>query len=66
MDTREAKTLEEERQHLKEVRQPEDFEHPEPDAGQPEARQSPQGLHWILLISALLAGAILLFTLVWP
>ncbi|TFH86953.1 hypothetical protein EQG41_08855 [Billgrantia azerbaijanica] len=66
MDTHESKTLEEEREHLKSVRQPEDFEHPEPDEEQPEARESPHGLHWVLLIAALLAGAILLFTLIWP
>jgi len=64
MDTHESKTLEEEREHLKSVRQPEDFEHPEPDEEQPEARESAHGLHWVLLIAALLAGVILLFTLV--
>lgn len=66
MDTKESKTLEEERQHLKEVREPEDFDNPEPDEDQPEAKQSPQNLHWVLLVAALIAGAILIFTLVWP
>ena len=31
MDTRDNKTPEEELQHFKEVSQPEDFDHPEPD-----------------------------------
>ncbi|ATJ81469.1 hypothetical protein ACFPTY_00695 [Halomonas beimenensis] len=48
MDTRESKTPEEEREHFKEVSQPEDYEHPEPDEDQPEARQSPQRLTWVL------------------
>ncbi len=66
MDTKESKTAQEEEQHMKEVRMPEDFEHPEPDEDQPEAKQPPQNLQWILLVAALIAGAILVFTLVWP
>ncbi|GKW48576.1 hypothetical protein [Halomonas sp. NCCP-2165] len=57
MDTRESKTPEEERQHLKEVRQPEDFSNPEPDEDQPEARESAHGVHRVLLI-AILVGII--------
>jgi hypothetical protein len=56
MDTRESKTPEEELEHLKEVRQPEDFEHPEPDAEQPEARSSPHGMHRVLLIVIAVVG----------
>ncbi|WP_168012433.1 hypothetical protein [Halomonas salinarum] len=48
MDTRTSKDSEEELQHFKEVSQPEDFNDPEPDASQPEARESDQGLHWLL------------------
>lgn len=66
MDTKESKTAQEEYEHLREVRMPEDFEHPEPDEDQPEAKQSPQNLHWVLLVAALIAGAILIVTLVWP
>ncbi|MDT8879439.1 hypothetical protein RSO68_08160 [Halomonas saccharevitans] len=55
MDTRDSKTPEEELQHLKEVSQPEDFEHPEPDAEQPEARQDAGGMSWLLLV---LIGAV--------
>ncbi len=48
MDTRESHTPEEELQHLKEVKEPEDFEHPEPDEDQPEAREPSRGLSWVL------------------
>lgn len=48
MDTRTSKDSEEELQHFKEVSQPEDFNDPEPDANQPEAREPDQGLHWML------------------
>lgn len=56
MDTRESKTPEEELQHLKEVRQPEDYEHPEPDEEQPEAKASSHGLHRVLPIVIVLLG----------
>ncbi len=56
MDTRESKTPEEELQHLKAVRQPEDFEHPEPDEDQPEAKSSPHGLHRVLPIVIVVLG----------
>jgi hypothetical protein len=66
MDTRESKTPEEELQHLKEVRQPEDFDHPEPDEDQPEAKRSSHGLHRVLPIAivvlGLLVAAMLLFS----
>lgn len=39
---------EDELQHLKEVNQPEDFAHPEPDEAQREAREPAHGLHWML------------------
>ncbi|WP_192036189.1 hypothetical protein [Halomonas sp. YLGW01] len=48
MDTRTSQMPEEELQHFKEVSQPEDFEHPEPDELQAEAQESAHGLHWIL------------------
>lgn len=56
MDTRESKTPEEELEHLKGVRQPEDFEHPEPDAEQPEAKSSPQGMQRVLYIVIAVIG----------
>ncbi|MDI5892517.1 hypothetical protein [Halomonas rhizosphaerae] len=66
MDTRESKTPEEELQHLKEVSQPEDFEHPEPDEEQPEAKQSSHGLHRVLpiviVVLGILAAAMLLLS----
>lgn len=66
MDTRDSKTPEEELQHLKEVSQPEDFEHPEPDEDQPEAKQSPHGLHRVLpiviVVLGILAAAMLLLS----
>lgn len=65
MDTRDNKTPEEELQHFKEVSQPEDFDHPEPDIEQPEAKESPHGLHRVLpivivVLGILLAGLLLL------
>ena len=63
MDTRESKTAQEEEEHLKEVRMPEDFEHPEPDATQPEARRPAKGWHWLLLATAVLAGGFLIYRL---
>lgn len=66
MDTHESQTPEEERQHLKEVKQPEDFEHPEPDEDQPEARESSHGLYRVLPIAiavlGLLVAAMLIFS----
>lgn len=56
MDTRDSKTPEEELQHLKEVSQPEDFEHPEPDVDQPEARSPAGGLHRVLPLVIVLLG----------
>ncbi|SEL51432.1 hypothetical protein [Halomonas daqiaonensis] len=64
MDNRESKTPEEELQHFKEVSQPEDFDEPEPDAEQPEAKSSPHGLHRVLPIVIVAVGvlaAIMLF-----
>ncbi|MCL7941872.1 hypothetical protein M8009_16395 [Halomonas sp. ATCH28] len=66
MVTRDSKTPEEELQHLKEVSQPEDFEHPEPDEDQPEAKESPHGLHRVLpiviVVLGILAAAMLLLS----
>ncbi|MGQ4879233.1 hypothetical protein ACOJCM_11775 [Billgrantia sp. LNSP4103-1] len=63
MDTRESKTPEEKKQHLKDEKLPEDFSHPEPDAEQPEAKRSPKGSHWLVLGVAVLAAGFLLFVL---
>ncbi|RAR60972.1 MULTISPECIES: hypothetical protein [Halomonadaceae] len=54
MDTRTSQSSEEELEHLKEVSQPEDFKHPEPDASQPEALEPAHGLHWVLPIVVVL------------
>ncbi|MDR9440387.1 MAG: hypothetical protein RI841_12985 [Halomonas sp.] len=66
MDTRDSKTPEEELQHLKEVSQPEDFDHPEPDVEQPEAKSSSNGLHRVLpiviVVIGILAAAMLLLS----
>lgn len=56
MDTRESKTPEEEVEHLKEVGQPEDYDQPEPDAEQPEAKEPPRGLHRLLPIVIVVVG----------
>ncbi|MBB3332503.1 hypothetical protein BDK63_003397 [Halomonas campaniensis] len=66
MDTRESQTPEEELQHLKEVRQPEDYEHPEPDETQPEARK-PAGsmqrvLPIVIVVLGLLVAAMLIYS----
>lgn len=65
MDNREDKTPEEEREHLKEVLEPEDFDHPDPDANQPEARKPVGG--WrralpivIVVVGILVAGLLML------
>ncbi|MBB3191379.1 hypothetical protein [Halomonas cerina] len=58
MDTRESKTPEEELAHLKSVHKPEDYEHPEPDEDQPEARQSSGGMSWLLIV--LIAAVVVL------
>lgn len=66
MDTRESKTPEEELDHLKNVSQPEDFDDPEPDVEQPEAKESPNGLHRLLpiviVVVGILAAAFLLLS----
>ncbi|MGM0913303.1 MAG: hypothetical protein ACQEXC_05685 [Pseudomonadota bacterium] len=64
MDTRESQTPEEELQHLKEVSQPEDYEHPEPDEDQPEAREPSRGLPWVLPLAIVVAVAVVGFLLV--
>ncbi|QTF92254.1 hypothetical protein, partial [Halomonas sp. BM-2019] len=59
MDTRESQTPEEERQHLKQVLQPEDFEHPEPDEEQPEAKAPPsKGMQRLLPIVIVVLGLV--------
>ncbi len=63
MDTRESKTPEEKKQHLREERLPEDFSNPEPDAEQPEAKRPPRGAHWLVLGVAILVAGFLLFVL---
>ena len=63
MDTRESQTPEEELQHLKEVSQPEDYEHPEPDETQPEAREPSRGLPWVLPLVIVVAVAVVGFML---
>lgn len=66
MDTRESQTPEEELEHLKEVNQPEDFDHPEPDAEQPEAQRPPGGLQRVLpiviVVLGLLVAAMLIYS----
>jgi len=67
MDTRESKTPEEEREHLKEVLEPEDFDHPEPDAGQPEAQKpTPRSMQRLLpiviVVLGLLVAAMLIYS----
>ncbi|MEQ6888524.1 hypothetical protein ABE957_07545 [Halomonas sp. CS7] len=64
MDTRDSKTPEEELQHLKEVSQPEDFEHPEPDVEQPEARQPAGGMSWLLIVLIVAVAAVVIGLLV--
>lgn len=56
MDTRDSKTPEEELQHLKEVSQPEDYDQPEPDVEQPEAKSPPGGLPRVLPIVIVVLG----------
>jgi hypothetical protein len=63
MDTRESKTPQEEYEHLKEVRMPEDFEHREPDAGQPEAKRPAKAWHWLVLGVAIATGLFLAYRL---
>lgn len=58
VDTRESQTPEEERQHLKEVRLPEDPRHPEPDEGQPEAKESSHGIYRVLPIAIVVLGVV--------
>lgn len=55
-DNREDKTPEEELDHLQEVMRPEDFDNPEPDAKQPEAKQSAPGLRRVLPIVIVILG----------
>lgn len=59
MDTRESQTPEEELQRLKEINEPEDFAHPEPDETQPEAREPSRGLTWVLPMVIVVAVAAL-------
>lgn len=56
MDTRESKTPEEELEHLKDVKEPEDFDNPEPDATQPEARKPSGGMYRLLPIVIVVVG----------
>lgn len=63
MDMRESKTPQEEYEHLKAVRLPEDFENPEPDAEQPEAKRPAKGWHWLVLGVAIVAGLFLVYRL---
>ncbi|TLF53007.1 hypothetical protein FEI13_02535 [Halomonas urmiana] len=56
MDTRDSKTPEEELQHLKEVSQPEDYDQPEPDVEQPEAKSPPGRLPRVLPIVIVVLG----------
>ncbi|MFP4263516.1 MAG: hypothetical protein ACLFRS_09175 [Halomonas sp.] len=63
MDTRESQTPEEELEHLKAVRQPEDFEHPEPDATQPEAKEPARRLPWVLPLVIVVTIAVVGFLL---
>ncbi|PWV79746.1 MULTISPECIES: hypothetical protein [Halomonas] len=67
MDTRESKTPEEELEHLKEVLEPEDFDDPEPDAKQPEAKKPPPKtmqrlLPIIIVVLGLLVAAMLIYS----
>ncbi|MFY0989706.1 hypothetical protein [Halomonas sp. C05BenzN] len=59
MDTRESKTPEEERVHVMGQRTPEDYDNPEPDEEQPEAKQGPQGLQRVLPIVVVLLGLLI-------
>ncbi|MCA1770640.1 MAG: hypothetical protein LC652_12105 [Halomonas sp.] len=65
MDTRESKTPKEELEHLKEVSQPEDFDQPEPDAEQPEAKRSPGGLQRVLPIVIVVLGLVVAAMLIY-
>ncbi|MGJ7457846.1 hypothetical protein ACR80S_00885 [Halomonas sp. MA07-2] len=67
MDTRESQTPEEEREHFKEVLEPEDFKHPEPDEGQPEAKKAtPKSMQRLLpiviVVLGLLVAAMLIYS----
>lgn len=67
MDTRESQTPEEEREHLKEVLEPEDFDDPEPDEMQPEAQKPPPRsmqrlLPIIIVVLGLLVAAMLIYS----
>ncbi|MFC3282866.1 hypothetical protein [Litchfieldella rifensis] len=56
-----SKSREEEKRHMMDSRMPEDYEHPEPDEEQPEARNPPSHLHRILpivIVLVLVAGLI--------
>jgi hypothetical protein len=65
MDTRESKTPDEELEHLKEVKEPEDFEHPEPDARQPEAKAPAKGLQRVLPIVIVVLGILVAAMLIY-
>lgn len=67
MDTKESKTPEEELDHLKEVTEPEDFENPVPDAGQPEAKKPPPKtmqrlLPIVIVVLGLLVAGMLIYS----
>jgi len=67
MDTRESQNPEEELEHLKEVLEPEDFKHPEPDEEQPEAKKPPPRsmqrlLPIVIVVLGLLVAAMLIYS----
>lgn len=65
MNTEESKTQKEELEHLKEVKEPEDFEHPEPDARQPEAKAPAKGLQRVLPIVIAVLGILVAAMLIY-
>ncbi|QEA37757.1 hypothetical protein FGL86_00860 [Pistricoccus aurantiacus] len=60
----ESQTPQEELQHLREVNEPEDFEHLEPDEEQHEARQAAGSLIWLLPLSVALVVLVAIFFVV--
>lgn len=58
MDTRESKTREEEKQHLMNERYPQDDEEIE-SHHQPEAQESPKGMHKLIPIVIVVVGILL-------
>ena len=65
MNNEESKTQQEELEHLKEVKEPEDFEHPEPDARQPEAKAPAKGLQYMLPIVIVVLGILIAAMLIY-